>query len=194
LQVIFSDESTIAILDDRVQSVRRRPGEEFKPECLKKTVKFPQKIMVWGAISIHGTSRLFIVEGTMNGKKYIDVLEKRLLPQTREWFPDNHYIFQQDNAPCHTSKIVKTWMGQNGVNLLDWPGNSPDMNPIESLWAILKDEIHLVPISTKTELIQRLIYVWFHSEKIKQFCRTLIMGMPERVKALHKANGGQTKY
>ena len=48
LQEFFSDESTISILNDRVQTVRRRKGEEFDPQCLKKTVKFPQKIMVWG--------------------------------------------------------------------------------------------------------------------------------------------------
>ena len=79
-QVVFLDESTIAVLEDRVQTVRRRSGEEFLPDCLKKTVKFPAKIMVWGAISVYGTSRLHIVEGTMNQIKYIKVLEERLLP------------------------------------------------------------------------------------------------------------------
>ena len=75
LQVMFSDESTIAILNDRTQTVRRRPGEEFLADCLKNTVKFPQKNMVLGAFSIHGTSRLHIVDGMVNHKKYIKVLE-----------------------------------------------------------------------------------------------------------------------
>ena len=47
-QVTFLDESTIAVLDDRVQTVRRRSGEKFLPQCRKKTSKFPAKIMVWG--------------------------------------------------------------------------------------------------------------------------------------------------
>lgn len=194
LQVVFSDESTIAVLDDRVQTVRRRPGEEFIPECLKKTVKFPAKIMVWGAISVHGTSRLHIVEGTMNQVKYIEVLKGRLLPQIREWYGEQPWIFQQDSAPCHTAKSVKTWCAQNGVQLLPWAGNSPDMNPIESLWGILKDEIHNEPITTKQELICHLIQVWFKSEKIQRLCKTLISGMPRRVEALMAAKGGQTKY
>ena len=84
-QVFFSDENTISILDDRVQTVCRRKGEEFDPQCLKKTVKFPQKIMIWGAISVHGTSRLHIVSGTMNAQKYISVLRIRLLPQIKDW-------------------------------------------------------------------------------------------------------------
>ena len=78
--VLFFDESTITILDDKVQTVRRRKGEEFDPHCFEKTVKFQQKIMVWGAISVRGTSRLHIVSGTMNAQKYISVLQTRLLP------------------------------------------------------------------------------------------------------------------
>lgn len=193
-QVTFSDESTIDILDDRIETVRRRSGEEFHPQCLKKTIKFPQKIMVWGAISIHGTSRLHVVEGTMNSEKYIRVLETRLLPQIRDWFGDSQWIFQQDSAPCHTAKSVKKWFQENDVTVLPWPGNSPDMNPIESLWARLKDEIHQVPITNKTQLIERLILVWFHSPNIREFCISNIRQMPKRVKALLAAKGGQTKY
>ena len=192
--MIFSDESTIAVLDDRVQSVRRRQGEEFKPECLKKTLKFPSKIMVWGAISVHGPSRLHIVEGTMNGAKYISMLNSRLLPQIRNWFEQEPCIFQQDSAPCHTAKAVYAWFKTNKIKVLKWPGNSPDMNPIESMWNQLKDEIHNVPITTKVQLIERLIQVWFHSPKIRKMCQDLIKGMPKRVEALKNAKGGQTKY
>ena len=193
-QVVFSDESTISVLDDRVQTVRRRPGEEFEPECLKKTIKHSQKIMVWGAISVHGTSRLKIVEGMMNQLKFVDMLQNRLLPQTRDCFGENPWIFQQDSAPCHTAQSVKMWCRENDVKLLPWPGNSPDMNPIEELWSILKNEIHKVPLTTKHALIERLIYVWFHNDKIKNFCRTLITDMPKRVKALKTAKGRQSKY
>ena len=192
--MVFSDESTIAVLDDRVQTVRRRKGEEFNPQCLRKTVKFPQKIMVWGAISVHGTSRLHIVSGMMNAQKYISVLQTRLLPQIKDWRCENDWIFQQDSAPCHTAKAVKTWIAKNNVKVLPWAGNSPDMNPIENLWDLLKEEIHSVPITTKTALIERLIHVWFHSEKIKDHCTNMIKSMPHRVKALLKAKGGQTKY
>ena len=116
--MIFSDESTIAVLDDRAQSVRRRQGEEFKPKCLKKTLKFPSKIMVWGAISVHGPSRLHIVEGTMNGAKYISMLNSRLLPQIRNWFEQEPCIFQQDSAPCHTAKAVYAWFKTNKIKVL----------------------------------------------------------------------------
>ena len=114
-----------------------------------KNVKFPQKIMVWGAISVNVTSRLHIVDDTMNQDMYITVLETRLLAQIREWYGESPCIFQQDSASCHTAKKVKTWCKQNYVQLSPWAGNSPDMNPIQSLWNELKDETHQVPVTNK---------------------------------------------
>ena len=96
----FFDNSTIAVLDDRIQTVRRRSGEKFLPQCLKKTVKFPDLAWFVGQdhglweIPVHGTSRLQVVEGTMNQVKYVQVLEGRLLRQVREWFSENDSIFQ----------------------------------------------------------------------------------------------------
>ena len=68
------------------------------------------------------------------------------------------------------------------------------MNPIENLWELLKEEIYLVPITTKIALIECLIHVWFHLEKIKNHDKDVIESMPRRVEALIKAKGGQTKY
>ena len=107
-----------------------------------------------------------IVEGTMNPIKYVQVLEGRLLRQVREWFPGNNFIFQQDDTPCHAGKISVIWFSDNKIRMLKLHGNSPDMNPIENLWNILKDEIHAELINRKRELMQSLILVWFHSDKI----------------------------
>jgi hypothetical protein len=154
--------------------------------------KFPTKIMVWGAISVHGPSRLYIVEGIMYSHQYVNMLDRRLKPQIREWFPDGQdWIFLQDSAPCHVSK---SGFANNEVELLEWPGNSPDTNPIENVWKVLKNEIHEQPITNRVELIARLIQVWFDSPRIAKMYRSLIEGMARRVEALVKAKGGQTKY
>ena len=68
------------------------------------------------------------------------------------------------------------------------------MNPIKSLWDVLKDKIHKVSVTNKTQLTKRLIRVWFHSERIKVLWVSLINGMPRRVAALKQAKGGKTKY
>ena len=86
------------------------------------------------------------------------------------------------------------WCRDNKIRVLKWLENSPDMNPIENLWSILKDEIHAEPITIKKELIQRLIKVWFHSDKIISNCKTLIESMPNRNKDERPSKEGQTKY
>ena len=51
----------------------------------------------------------------------------------QKFFPDGNGIFQQDNAKCHTSKKMQTFFKKSKKPLLDWPGNSPDLNPIKNL-------------------------------------------------------------
>ena len=130
----------------------------------------------------------------MNAKKYIEVLSSRLKLQIHEWLGDNPCLFQQYSVPCHTGKKVHDWMKKNHFKLPPWPGNSPALNPIESLWDVLRDKIHEVLITNKTQLIERLIRVWFHFQKIKALFVSLINGVRRRVVALSQAKKGQTKY
>ena len=110
-------------------------------ETLPVIIELPIKVMIWGCMSVHGTTRFAVVEGSIRSDQYIRILQSSLLPQSRVWFPSNRFIFQQDLAPCHTSKLVKKWLADHGVQVLPWPGNSPDMNPIENFWPILKAKV-----------------------------------------------------
>ncbi len=64
---------------------------------------------------------------------YQDILEHFMLPSADQLFKDADFIFQQDLAPAHTAKSTKSWLNDHSVGLLDWPVNSPDLNPIENL-------------------------------------------------------------
>ena len=133
----------------------------------------------------------------MRQDQYQKVLKTRLLPQIREWFGarTGEVIFQQDSAPCHTAKKVKEFIKKEGLRLLDWPGNSADMNPIENIWKMLKDKMNEETVSTnKRQLIEKLLDVWFHDQQLMENAKTMIPQMPERVDAVVKASGGWTKY
>ena len=78
--------------------------------------------------------RLAEVEGKMNAAQYVDILENNLLPSMEESeISLEDVIVQQDNDPKHTSKRAKEWMEDNNITLLDWPPQSPDLNPTEYL-------------------------------------------------------------
>ena len=141
-QVVFSDESIIQCTDEVSQYVRRRSGEAFNKDCVHQTVKHPTQIIVWSVISVFGTGRLYIVEGTMRQDQYITVLRNKLIPQLRARAHEQGsqgiggFIFMHDGAPCHRGRRVTEFLEDQGIETFPWPGNSPDMNPIENLWAI----------------------------------------------------------
>ncbi|GFY20284.1 transposable element Tcb1 transposase [Trichonephila clavipes] len=86
-KVIFSDEGQFCISGNQSSAyVRRRTHEEFSPQCLKTTVNYPTKVMVWDCMSSHGVGRLRIVSGTVKTMNYIEILENKLLPTARDLF------------------------------------------------------------------------------------------------------------
>src|SRR5258708_16911717 len=100
----------------------------------------------------------------------------------------------EDNDPKHTSKKAKTWFNDHGFTVMEWPSQSPDLNPIEHLWNHVKKKLGECeePPSGVHEL-----WDWFQEEweKIEpSFCHNLIESMPRRIEAVLKAKGGYTKY
>lgn len=190
-QVCFSDESLFECRNAGGRRVWHQPGT---PKPTRPTVKFPTKVMVWSMISTKGTGPLHIVEGIMNAEKYTSVLRDCMILQVREWFANEEWVFMQDGAPCHTANVVKNYLESEGITVLDWPGNSPDMNPIENLWGILKQRLYGQTIKTKNELIREIINAWHRDASIVPTCERLIDSMPQRIAALIEAKGGHTNY
>jgi hypothetical protein len=150
--------------------------------------------MFWGCFSNQGTGPLSSIIGTMNSVKYMDTLSQALLPQMNQWYPEGGAIYQQDNAPCHKAASVTAFLENEGVIVLTWPPYSPDLSPIENLWAIVKAKVHSSTYNSKDELVAAVLQVWHHDEDVKKACKTLIEGMPRRIQACIAAKGGVLKY
>lgn len=196
-RVFWSDETKInRIGSDGKQWVWKQAGQGLIAREVQATVKFGGgNIMVWGCMGWEGVGRLAEVEGRMDADQYVDILEKNLLPCLEESdIPMEDLIFQQDNDPKHTSKKAKKWMEDNDITLLDWPPQSPDLNPIEHLWDHIKKKLSTYPTQAKGvwEIWERVAEVWGDIEP--EVCQTLIKSMPRRIEAVIKAKGGHTKY
>ena len=104
--------------------------------------------MIWACFCSNKLGPLAFIDGAVNSRVYISVLQTKLIPFTNALDEDGtaDMVFQQDNAKVHTSKLTTAQLTdsakKNGFSIMVWPPYSPDMNPIEELWAYLKAELH----------------------------------------------------
>ena len=156
------------------------------------TVKHDEKLMVWGCFCSHGVGHLYRVEGTLRKEQYVAIVEDHFYPSAMELFPNTECIFQEDNDPKHTAHIVREWWADQGLHRMDWPSQSPDLNPIENLWSILDSKLKSRKPNNKTELFQVLSDGWKALDPF--LLNSLVESMPRRCQAVINAKGYATKY
>ena len=92
------------------------------------------------------------IDEIMDSEVYVNILSKNLLASTQKLQMGKHFIFQQDDDPKHMSKKAKEFFIYKQIELLEWPAQSPDLNPIEHLWAILDQKASAGCLKKKEEL------------------------------------------
>jgi septum formation topological specificity factor MinE len=195
-RVMYSDESTFRLVNPRSVMVRRPSGiSRYKQKYTVKTVKHSESVMVWGCFSSTvGRGGLFFLPKNqmMNSEVYMGVLKDHLFP-----FMDIHgsTFFLQDGAPCHTSKRVMAYLREkeDEFTVLDWPGNSPDLNPIENVWAHMKLKLKSKKVKNMKELKAAITTMWVEDMPHAYF-QKLSASMPKRLKLVLESKGDMTKY
>ena len=148
-------------------------------------------IMFWGCFSYEGMGELVVIDGKMDKWKYLEIL-KTHLKNSIEKMKNPFFVFPHDNDPKHTAKVCKDHLAQNIISTLEWPAQSPDLNPIEHVWAYIKSIISGKKFKNKDELEREVRNVWenFPDELRKK----LIDSFQSRLKHVIKAKGGHTKH
>lgn len=154
----FTDESRFCMGNDR-RWVWIRRGE-FNEKAYVEKEKYPISIMVWGMIAFAYKSKLLFVENTLDACRYIDLLKDNgVLEDAIETFGDQ-FKFQQDGAPVHTAKKAMRYLTQRCDVIVNWPPNSPDLNVIEMIWAIMKAVLAEERPKTADEFKIKVSEVW----------------------------------
>ena len=196
-RVVWSDETKVNRLgSDGRKWAWKRVDEPLSDRLVQGTKKFGGgSVMVWGCMTWDGVGMACKIDGRMDGELYCQILDDELQGTLSYYHktPAN-VLFQQDNDPKHTSKKAKTWFNDHGFTVMEWPSQSPDLNPIEHLWNHVKKKLgeYEEPPSGVHELWDQFQEEW---EKIEpSVCQNLIESMPRRIEAVLKAKGGYTKY
>ena len=149
------------------------------------------KLHIWGGISVIGKTRLKIFTENFEQERYKTVLNECLIHEANALY-GNQWVLQEDNSPIHTGKAARAWKQEFVPNQIDWPSNSPDLNPIENLWAVMKKRPLKKRFTNTNELKEVILEVWdtFDSDFLQPFC----LSMDKKIRLCVKGNGKKINY
>ena len=194
--VLFTDESRFTRESDsgRVLIWREQSTRYHQSNTVERHSYRGGGIMVWAGVSLGGHTDLHVFQGgTVTGVRYRDeILDQYVRPYAGAI--GNNFILQDDNARSHRAAVVEEYLEGLGLERMEWPVRSPDLNPIEHLWDYLGRQVAALspPPRSTGELERSLLRVW--SSLPILVSDNLIESMEIRCRQCIQARGGHIPY
>ncbi|MBW0590450.1 hypothetical protein O181_130165 [Austropuccinia psidii MF-1] len=169
-------------------------------ESLFELGKKADQVRVWQTPQENTKGPLVFLDGTQMAETFIQQVYKPHLQPFYNYMVNAPYIrtreriaMMEDGAPIHTSRISNKWRAINQIDKLPWPAHSPDLNPIENVWKVLKTRVtkHHQP-RTMDELRAAIQSAW--DDLSPAFFEKLLIGMQKRLEAVVESHGGPTQW
>ena len=184
--VIYTDETSVS-LGPRTKKIWKRRGEKV----YTRRKSHYEKVHVWGSFSRKGFGKIVLFTENLTGKKMIEIYKSGLLPI----YPDigrGNWVLLEDNDPKHKAKIVQQYREEKNIERITWPSNSPDLNPIENVWNVMKNQVAELQPSNLTQLQSLIKKVWNNFPQ--KMAQNLINSMPSRLNQVILRHGDSIDY
>ncbi len=191
VKVLWSDETKIQLFGiNSTRRVWRRRNAAYDPKNTIPTIKHGGgNIMLWGVFLLRGQDNCTASKGRWTGPCTV---RARALTPARALKMGRGWVFQHDNDPKHTTKATKDWLMKKHIKVLEWPSQSPDLNPIENLWRELKVQVAKRQPRNLNDLERICKEEW---DKIPpEMCANLVANYKKRLTSVIANKGFATKY
>jgi len=192
-RVMFSDETHFYLGHQGREYVQRPPGAALDPKYTRKeNQQLKGKVSLWGCICAGGLGHAELYVDSLDAHRYQTILGLNLVSSAHQFWPQGQWWFQQDNATPHTAGTSQAWFHNHGIDLIDWPAWSPDLNPIEELWNDLKQRVYGRHPQTMEELERYITEEWAATDL--KFIACICRNMSHRLQSVIANDGHKIPY
>jgi transposase len=191
-RVLFTDECNVWLQAHGQVWVQRPEDAAYLDEYMVHRSPSRDKVSIWAGFSATGVTRIHMIDGNLNAPQLVGILASEIQPYVRRVWGTQQWYLLQDNSPIHQSNEVSDWFDTKNIRRFDFPAYSPDLNPMENLWAWLKRQLDQAFYTNVAELRDAVVKAWNNIPVDILFA--LVKSMPDRLEAVRVQRGFKTKY
>ena len=189
---LFCDECHVWLDNPSQIWVQRPEDAAYMDEYMIHRPPNRIRVSIWAGFSASGVTCIHVIKGNLTAEKLVEILDDEVPQYCQENNEGEMMNLLQDNSPIHTAKVVRDWLATNEVGQFDFPPYSPDLNPMENIWAWLKRELDHDLYENAQELEAAILNHWSNIDP--RMLVKLAESMPARLEAVKVQRGFKTKY